>query len=349
MRRRLLIAAAVAAVGVLFMTLMVMPVFLGAGQFMYGGGAGGSCVNTGGASDQPGEAADAKSIPGDYLKLYKKAGQDYKLPWNVLAGIGKVETSHGTSTLPGVSSGENYAGAGGPMQFLEPTFKAFAVDGNKDGKKSRYDPEDAIPSAARYLKHNGAPERMRTALYMYNHSWDYVDLVLSWSKRYGGGDFTIVQADGPICSDTEGLPENADEAIQRIIDFAMAQRGKRYVFGANGPDAWDCSSLLEAAYKSVGLTIPPSTWGQWPFGVKVPKGTEVPGDLVFFNSGPGTSAAAPGHVGMVIAKGKMIAARCSTCSPNIGVQSYDRSDWVGVTRPLAKPELKKELERLRSG
>jgi cell wall-associated NlpC family hydrolase len=349
MRRRLVFIVAAAAVGVLFAALIVMPVFLGAGQFMYGGGAGASCVDDGEASSQPTEAADARSIPDRYLELYKKAGKDYGLPWNVLAGIGKVETNHGTSRLPGVSSGENYAGAGGPMQFLKATFDAFAVDGDKDGDKDRYDPVDAVPSAARYLKHNGAPDRMKTALYMYNHSWDYVDLVLSWSKRYGGGDFEVVQADGPKCSDTDGLPENVDEVVQRIIDFAMAQRGKRYIFGANGPDAWDCSSLLEGAYKSVGLTIPPATWGQWPFGVKVPKGTEVPGDLVFFNSGPGTSWDAPGHVGMVIGKGKMIAARCSTCQPNIAVVGYKRSDWVGVTRPLAKPELKKELERLQAG
>jgi cell wall-associated NlpC family hydrolase len=349
MRRRLIFIAAAGAVGMLFATLIVMPVFLGAGQFLYGGGGAAACTDTSNASNQPGESGDAQSIPANYLGLYKKAGEDYGIPWNVLAGIGKVETSHGTSDLPGVKSGENFAGAGGPMQFLAATFKAFAVDGNNDGKKDRYDPADAIPSAARYLKHNGAPERMRTALYMYNHSWDYVDLVQSWAKRYGGGDFNIVQANGPVCSDTEGLPVNASEVVQRIIAFAMAQRGKRYVFGANGPDAWDCSSLLEAAYKSVGITIPPATWGQWPFGVKIDKGKEVPGDLVFFNSGPGTSWSAPGHVGMVIGNGKMIVASCSTCSPNIGVQSYKRSNWVGVTRPLARPDIKKQVESMGTG
>ncbi|ACY96688.1 MULTISPECIES: NlpC/P60 family protein [Thermomonospora] len=348
MRRGLLFLGAAVAAGALFAALIVLPVFMGAGQLLYGGGSGGFCVDTSQASRQPEETSDAKAIPADYLKLYKKAGKDYGLPWNVLAGIGKVETDHGRSTLPGVSSGENYAGAGGPMQFLESTFKAFAVDGNKDGKKSRYDPADAIPSAARYLKHNGAPERMRTALYMYNHSWDYVDLVLSWSKRYGGGDFTIVQANGPKCSDTENLPDDVDEIVQRIIDFALAQRGKRYVFGANGPDAWDCSSLVEGAYKSVGLTIPPSTWTQWPFGVRIPKGSERPGDLVFFNSGPGTSWDRPGHVGLVIGNGKMIAARCATCVPNIGVQSYKRSDWVGVTRPLANPQVQEQLKKLQA-
>ncbi|MFI0451032.1 NlpC/P60 family protein [Actinomadura sp. 6N118] len=348
-RRNLLLVGAIGAVSMLFVALMILPVLFGASQFMYGGGGAGSggCVDVSQAGAQPAAAVDARAIPSNYLALYKKAGADYRIPWNVLAGIGKVETSHGTSKLPGVSSGENYAGAGGPMQFLEATFKAFAVDGNKDTKKSRYDPEDAIPSAARYLKHNGAPERMRTALFMYNHSWDYVNLVLDWAKKYGGGDFKVVQSNGVECQDNN-LPANVQGVVQRIIAFAMAQRGKRYVFGANGPDAWDCSSILEAAYRQVGITIPPATWGQWPFGVRVVKGTEQPGDLVFFNSGPGTSADRPGHVGMVIGPNKMIVASCSTCVPNIGVKPYKRSDWVGSTRPLARPDIKKKLAELQA-
>ncbi|MEW2359550.1 NlpC/P60 family protein [Spirillospora sp. NPDC029432] len=345
-RRRLLIAAALGAVATVFGALMIVPVLFGASQFMFGGGgAGAACVDVSQAGSQPSEANDARAIPANYLELYKKAGKDYGIPWNVLAGIGKVETSHGTSRLPGVQSGENYAGAGGPMQFLAATFKSFAVDGDKDGKKDRYDPDDAIPSAARYLKHNGAPERMRTALFMYNHSWDYVNLVLDWAKKYVGGDFTIVQSNGVECQDNQ-LPANAGELVQRIIAFAMAQRGKRYIFGANGPDAWDCSSLLQGAYRSVGLNIPRTTFEQWPWGVKIEKGKEQPGDLVFFNSGPGTSANNPGHVGMVIGNGKMIVASCSTCTPNIGVKPYKRSDWIGSTRPLARPEMKRRVAEL---
>ncbi|GAA4147208.1 bifunctional lytic transglycosylase/C40 family peptidase [Actinomadura keratinilytica] len=345
-RRTVLLATAFGAVGMLFATLMVVPVLFGSTQFLFGGGTAG-CVDTSQAGAQPAEASDARSIPADYLALYKKAGEDYGIPWNVLAGIGKVETNHGTSRLPGVTSGENYAGAGGPMQFLAATFREFGVDGNGDKKKDRYDPADAIPSAARYLKHNGAPQRMRTAIFMYNHSWDYVNLVLSWAKRYAAGDFEVVQSNGVECDDNE-LPAGIDGLVQRIIAFAMAQRGKRYIFGANGPDAWDCSSLMQGAYRSVGLRIPRTTFEQWPFGVRIPKGKEQPGDLVFFNSGPGTSPNNPGHVGMVIGNGKMIVASCSTCVPNIGVKSYKRGDWVGTTRPLATDSLKKQLAQLDS-
>ncbi|WP_131742884.1 C40 family peptidase [Actinomadura roseirufa] len=345
--RRMLAVGALGAAAVLFIALIFVPVLFGASQFMFGGGAGGGggCVDVSQAGAQPVAANDAKAIPANYLDLYKKAGKDYGIPWNVLAGIGKVETGHGTSKLPGVSSGENYAGAGGPMQFLAPTFNAFAVDGNKDKRKDRYNPADAIPTAAAYLKHNGAPQRMRTAIFMYNHSWDYVNLVLDWAKRYAGGDFKVVQSNGVDCQDND-LPVGASGLVQRIIAFAMAQRGKRYIFGANGPDAWDCSSLLQAAYRSAGLSIPRTTFEQWPFGVKVGKGKEQPGDLVFFNSGPGTASDNPGHVGMVIGGGRMVVASCSTCVPNIGVKSYKRPDWVGTTRPLARPDFKKKLSEL---
>src|SRR5262245_19500613 len=105
MRRRLLIIGAISTFSALFFALLIIPTFFGASQFLFGGGSGAGnngCVETGQAGAQPDESIDAKSIPSDYLALYKKAGADYGIPWNVLAGIGKVETSHGTSQLPGV-------------------------------------------------------------------------------------------------------------------------------------------------------------------------------------------------------------------------------------------------------
>jgi cell wall-associated NlpC family hydrolase len=343
--RRVLVVGGLGCASVLFISLMVVPIFFGASQFLFGGGGGGlgGCTDTSQAGVQPVAANDAKSIPADYLTLYKRAGQDYGLPWNLLAGIGKVETDHGRDPHTGVKSGENYAGAGGPMQFLQATWNTFGVDGNKDKKKDRYNPADAIPSAAAYLKHNGAPTRTRTAIFQYNHSWGYVDLVLSWAKRYATGGFTAVQADGAICSDNSALGHVANAIVAKAIQFAMAQRGKPYVWGAPGPDSFDCSGLVQAAYRAVGVSIPRTTFDQWPFGVKIGKGKEQPGDLVFFNSGPNSGPGHPGHVGMVIGGGKMVVARCTACSPAIGVFPYNRSDLAGFTRPLANPSAQKQL------
>jgi len=56
-------------------------------------------------------------IPAAYLAFYRGDGERYGLDWAILAAIGKVETDHGRSRLPGVQSGVNCAGAAGPMQF----------------------------------------------------------------------------------------------------------------------------------------------------------------------------------------------------------------------------------------
>lgn len=166
--------------------------------------------------------------------------------------------------------------------------------------------------------------------------------MLRRADRYARGGADLAQTGAATCQRTD-LPADASGLVQRIIAFALAQRGKPYIFGANGPDAWDCSSLVKAAYRSAGLTIPRTTFVQWRFGPRVPKGTEQPGDLVFFNTGPGSSADNPGHVGMVIGPNKMIVARCSTCRPPIGITPYKRDDWVGTTRPLAQSQIRKQL------
>jgi membrane-bound lytic murein transglycosylase B len=135
----------------------------------------------------PSQAAVA-DIPAGYLRLYRRAGARYRIPWPVLAAIGKVESDHGRARLPGVRSGSNWAGACGPMQLgCVPGSKA----GNawaRYGHGSVYDPADAIPAAARYLVDHGAHHRLDRAIYAYNHSWAYVAKVKQLARRYAGMD-----------------------------------------------------------------------------------------------------------------------------------------------------------------
>jgi len=177
-------------------------------------------------------------IPPAYLALYMGAAQTCPdLPWGVLAGIGKVESDHGRSDAPGVHSGANHAGAEGPMQFEPATFAQYAVGADHDGKPDVYDPADAIYTAAAMLCANGAasgtPAGIRQAVFAYNHSLAYVTDVLSWAARY-----------------TVSAPAGAAAAA---ISFALAQAGKPYQWGAAGPDAYDCSGLVYAAYAAAGI------------------------------------------------------------------------------------------------
>jgi membrane-bound lytic murein transglycosylase B len=141
-----------------------------------------------GCQPTPTRAAVA-DVPRSYLRLYCKAGARYRLPWSVLAAIGKVESDHGRVRLPGVRSGSNWAGACGPMQL-------GCVRGSKAGNAwARYghgrphDPANAILAAARYLVDYGARHHLDRALFAYNHSWSYVARVKQLARRYarGGG------------------------------------------------------------------------------------------------------------------------------------------------------------------
>jgi hypothetical protein len=142
------------------------------------------------APAEPSGAARA-DIPTSYLALYRRAaGRCPGLSWSVLAAIGKVESDHGRSRLPGVRSGWNRAGAAGPMQFGIGVGRAgnawahYGADFDGDGRASVYDPGDAIPAAVRYLCAAGAPRRLDRALYAYNHSWAYVAKVNTIAARY---------------------------------------------------------------------------------------------------------------------------------------------------------------------
>jgi hypothetical protein len=138
-------------------------------------------------------------IPRAYLVHYLAAARTCpKLTWQVLAGIGKVESDHGRSSAPGVHTGLNRAGCcAGPMQFNltngpPSTWDAF-------GRGSPYDPGDAIPAAARKLCANGLALRaeppdpcphvlgspaLHLALKRYNNACWYVHEVVTLSQRY---------------------------------------------------------------------------------------------------------------------------------------------------------------------
>ncbi|WP_186776896.1 C40 family peptidase [Streptomyces salinarius] len=85
----------------------------------------------------------------------------------------------------------------------------------------------------------------------------------------------------------------------KAIAFARAQIGKPYVWGATGPDSYDCSGLTQAAWKAAGVTLPRVTYDQVDAGTTVPVSQAQPGDLVFFYDDIS-------HVGLYIGDGMMI-------------------------------------------
>ncbi|MGN9846146.1 bifunctional WXG100 family type VII secretion target/C40 family peptidase [Nonomuraea sp. H19] len=130
------------------------------------------------------------------------------------------------------------------------------------------------------------------------------------------------------------VPPNAhslapNPRAQAVIDYALKQIGDPYVWGATGPNSFDCSGLTLRAYESAGTTIPRVAHDQWMSGPRIPDGNAQPGDLVFFdNNGDGTAD----HVGIVLdpKEGTMIHAPRTGSDVKIG--AYGGTP-MGFTRP----------------
>jgi cell wall-associated NlpC family hydrolase len=265
------------------------------------------------SSAGPGGSGPGPAVPAAWLVLYQRAaGTCPGLPWSVVAAIGTVESDNGQSTAPGVWSGANGAGAEGPMQFEPATFAAYARVGPGGAQPpSPYDPVDAVYSATAMLCADGAGAgaTLRAAVEAYNHSGAYVDTVLSLSLAIGED------------------PSVAGTAVAAIA-FAAEQIGTPYLWGGTGPGGFDCSGLVQAAYRSAGVALPRVAQAQFDAGPPVAAdSTVLPGDLLFFGSGP----AGVDHVGLYVGDGAMIDA------PHTGalvrLEDAHWPDLVGATRP----------------
>jgi cell wall-associated NlpC family hydrolase len=104
------------------------------------------------------------------------------------------------------------------------------------------------------------------------------------------------------------IPPGSPAPIATVITFALAQLGKPYVYGATGPNAYDCSGLIVASYARIGVHVPRTTYQQVNAGTPVFDIAQLrPGDLLFIPGSDGTPQA-PGHVGMYLGAGTLIQA-----------------------------------------
>ncbi|UFU03496.1 NlpC/P60 family protein [Ruania suaedae] len=111
------------------------------------------------------------------------------------------------------------------------------------------------------------------------------------------------------------------------VSWARTQVGDRYVLGANGPNSWDCSSLTQAAYRSVGVSLPRTSRDQYRATANVPLSQIRPGDLIFYSSN-GTASGVY-HVAMYAGNGMRVHAG----NPSTGVEYT--SMWYGNVMPMA--------------
>ena len=275
------------------------------------------------------------SIPAPIKSLYVAAGKKYQLPWTLLAGIGMEETAHGRTNATST------AGAQGLMQFMPATFAAYGVDGNGDGRTSITNDADSIFTAANYLTKSGVTKGetgVRAALFAYNHATWYVNDVLHYAHAYGG-----VLGDPTSCIGAEANPSSPPlptDQVAAVLTWAGQQAGKPYVYGANGPHTWDCSSFTQAAYRRAGLNLPRTAGAQRDWlaaghGTRIPPERERPGDLIFWDSYLGPNAI--GHVVIVADPKARTTIEAKNPRDGVGSFTYTRTGHtiLEIWRPSA--------------
>ena len=260
-------------------------------------------------SAPPSQAAITE-IPPAMLAHYQQAGTRCPdITWAILAGIGHIESGHGQNRIdpntgdtigPPIFSYQpvgadtdhgrydNDPGrdwAVGPMQITPATFTAYATIGERRPAGAAPDPSnawDAVATTASYLcdlaqlltgagiariiaAYNCGPNSTRSC------GTDYATQVLAAADRYQhGGSATGTPATGNIGT---------------VIATALAQLGKPYVFGTQGPDTYDCAGLITYAYRAIGTNIPAYTFTQVTYGVAIPIDNIQAGDLIFTRGG----------------------------------------------------------------
>ncbi|MEV6200227.1 C40 family peptidase [Streptomyces sp. NPDC051771] len=124
-------------------------------------------------------------------------------------------------------------------------------------------------------------------------------------------------SDSDSSSSASESTQVASGSAAAIVAFAKAQVGDAYVSGGTGPNSWDCSGLVQAAYREAGIDLPRISYSQSSMGTSVSLSNLQPGDILYWGSRSGSY-----HVAIYVGGGKYVGAQ----NPSTGV--VERSlDW----------------------
>ncbi|MFI1031864.1 NlpC/P60 family protein [Streptomyces sp. NPDC020951] len=300
--------------------LLIIGVYLVAGNIVNGVGAGSVGLAKG-------------AVPSAYQALVRKWGN---LCTAINPALLAAQLYQESGWDPDVVSS---ADARGIAQFIPSTWATHGVDGDGDGDRDIWDPNDAIPSAASY--------DCDLAKYVKTVPGDVTNNMLA---AYNAGPDRVIRAGGvPAISETQNyvktirtLEKSFAAPVSRVdpskqaagaIYYAQKKLGTPYLWGGNGTaeqgGRFDCSGLTKAAYESVGITLPRVANDQYNAGPHPARSELLPGDLVFFSTDLGNSRAIH-HVGIYVGGGYMIDAPYTGAV--IRFDPIDTAEYFGATR-----------------
>ncbi|GAB3726683.1 C40 family peptidase [Nocardiopsis nanhaiensis] len=287
------------------------------------------------------------------------------LRWQILAGIGSVESDHGATVtidaqgntdppfvgprLDGSGVGGNltphydtdgghwdgdteYDRAVGVTQHLPANWDAYGVNARDGGEADPHNVYDSVASTAVELCQSA-----QGASVDFNDQTDLEEALF----RYNPADWYVDQVMAEIEHyDTEHPPTGSGVAGPgsaagiAAAEWAVEQVGTPYAWGATGPDAFDCSGLTMKAWEAAGVSIPRVTTDQFTHGTRVDREELQPGDLLFFNVGPDPQ---PGHVTMYIGDGEMVNA--PSTGNNVRIDPIEMPYYANAFAGAMRPQL----------
>ncbi|MFF7895520.1 NlpC/P60 family protein [Streptomyces sp. NPDC007907] len=320
MRKAWIVASVAISSALAFVMLLVVGVYLVAGNLVNGVGGGAKSLAKG-------------SVPAAYAALVAKWG-------NLCPAISPALLAAQLYQESGFNPrAQSQAAAQGIAQFIPGTWASHGIDGDGDGDRDVWDPKDAIPSAASY--------DCELASYVKKVGGNPTANMLA---AYNAGAYAVIKYGGvPPYSETRNyvkrittLSESFEAPVGRVdpseqaaaaIEYAQKKLGTPYLWGGTGTaeqgGRFDCSGLTQAAYEAVGIKLPRVANDQYNAGPHPARDELLPGDLVFFSDDLSNSRAIR-HVGIYVGGGYMIDA--PRTGAVIRFDPVDTPDYFGATR-----------------
>lgn len=319
-RKAWIVGLAFMGAGLSFVLLLVVGVYMAAGNLANGVGKGAVALAKG-------------AVPAAYSPLVQKWG-------NLCSAINPALLAAQLYQESGFNpKAQSPAAAQGIAQFIPGTWATHGIDGDGDGDRDVWDPNDAIPSAAKY--------DCSLAKYVKDAPGNPTHNMLA---AYNAGAYAVIKYGGvPPYKETQNyvktitdLEKSFAAPVTRVdpsrqaagaIEYAQKKLGTPYLWGGNGTadqgGRFDCSGLTKAAYESVGITLPRVANDQYNAGPHPKRDELLPGDLVFFSDDL-TNSRAIRHVGIYVGGGQMIDA--PRPGAVIRFDPIDTPDYFGATR-----------------
>jgi cell wall-associated NlpC family hydrolase len=262
--------------------------------------------------------AEQRAIVGQIIAI----GKQRHLPpraWQIAIQAGMTESRlhnlhYGDRDSLGIFQMRPSQGWGSVAQLSDPVYQI-----NKF-----YDVLLRVPDWQNQRPGDSAQDIERSAFPMRYHRWE--TLAVNVISDVGGDvtEFTEASCSTPLPS---GAPS---DVAGRAIQYALGEVGKPYVWGATGPNAYDCSGLMLRSYEAAGITLPRVARQQYWAGAHVPVRQAQPGDLLFWGydtSNPDSIH----HVAMYLGNGRIVEAANQTVPLRQRAVSFDEHELM----PLA--------------